>query len=63
MMIKNTLKSRGPIVDAILHRRYLDDWMKQHPMQTKNLRGIVDEDVKWTIRVLNQIAAGRKAEL
>ena len=58
--IKNTAKARAPIVDAKMQRKYTASWMKGHPKQTADLRAIVDQDVQFTMRGLNQIAAGRK---
>ena len=58
--IRNTAKGRKPLVDAMLHKRFgfgvTDVALKQEGY-------VADLYVEWTIRALNQIAAGRGVKL
>jgi len=59
MPIRNTVKGRKPIVDAILGELRKPAWLKAHPAQEKKLRAEVDRQGVLWLRGLNQKAAGR----
>ena len=61
--INNTTHGRGPVVDAILRRRFLDDWLKRHKSKVAEIRQGIDDDMKFAMRAMKQIAAGRKVKL
>jgi hypothetical protein len=58
--IRNTAKGRKLIVDEILHARFGPGISKARLLKE---RTVADLYVEWSIRALNQIAAGRKVKL